>query len=1011
MPTAVAFSSRNVRCCTIIGHVDHGKSAYADSLLAANGIISASSAGSTRYLDHRTDERERGITIESSAVSLVFKMRTIKDDAVASIEDYSLNIVDTPGHNEFAYEVSASSRLCDGALLIVDVVEGVAPQTVAVLRQAWEDRLSIVLVLNKMDRLIEELEFTPAAAHSHLVHLVEQVNAIIAGFFNEERIKRQQRNQDADEDIDDSNLYFNPVRGNVIFASATHRWAFRLDKFVMMYAQKLGAKEDTLRKFMWGDYYFDPKNKRVLTSQQKGSRNLKPLFVQFVLDNVWSVYDSLYLNRDADKAARIVEALGVKVSPAELQASTGRGPVIAVMSRWHPIFATTFAAIVQQIPAPHEAQRTRVPHMLRPDLDYFAKDDALEPRNDIERDMFNARTQDDATAVAYVSRMFVPSPDGMPQDDEDVQSLEMRNVQRTIRQQRRLAGAVDDSDEKSLDVLGFARLYSGTLRRGDKVWAVLPKYDPELGPNDPANAPYLRSITITSLYLHLGSDLIQVKEVPAGNVFSIRGLEGTIMRNGTLIMPPGGATDTPPADIVNMACVQHSHTPVLRVALEPVNPGDMPKLDEGLRLLNLADPCVETFIQDTGERVILTLGEMHLERCLYDLRERFSRVPIQASPPLVPFRETAVRAADMNPPKTAGAARGTMQGTAVQDKVSYSIRAVPLPAVVSEFLVVNQNTLLQLRRGSTQETYDPTANAYVRTAAVYHDADTPDAHQVPPNEFFDAFAKVLESAGPEWAGRSVYAFGPHGTGPNLLIDATGKLRRQRGGDIAERMESTLLNGVSREVADALEQGFQMATASGPLCAEPMQGMAFIVEELDQSEIDRAQLSQVTSSLISGVREACRNGLLDWSPRLMLAMYLCEIHQIVTEAQSEFEFIAQCGGRVVSQYVQDSSPVLTTVVLIPIVDSINSLRRLRRTGSAAVRKTMSNAQMMFAGFHVFDQDPFWVPRTEEELEDLGEKSDRENRAKQYMDSVRRRKGLFTGDRLVAGAEKQRTLKSN
>ena len=163
--------------------------------------------------------------------------------------------------------------------------------------------------------------------------------------------------------------------------------------------------------------------------------------------------------------------------------------------------------------------------------------------------------------------------------------------------------------------------------------------------------------------------------------------------------------------------------------------------------------------------------------------------------------------------------------------------------------------------------------------------------------------------------------------------------------------------------------------------------------------------------ISGVREACRNGLLDWSPRLMLAMYLCEIHQIMTEVQVDFEFIGQCGGRVVAQYVDDNSPMTTTVMLIPIVDSITSLRRLRRTGSAAVRRSMSNAQMMFAGFHVFDQDPFWVPRTEEELEDLGEKSDRENRAKQYMDSVRRRKGLFTGDRIVAGAEKQRTLKSN
>ena len=72
-------------------------------------------------------------------------------------------------------------------------------------------------------------------------------------------------------------------------------------------------------------------------------------------------------------------------------------------------------------------------------------------------------------------------------------------------------------------------------------------------------------------------------------------------------------------------------------------PADMPKLVRGLKLLNQSDPCVETFQQQTGEHVILTAGELHLERCLKDLRERFARVEIQASAPIVPFRETAVK--------------------------------------------------------------------------------------------------------------------------------------------------------------------------------------------------------------------------------------------------------------------------------------------------------------------------------------------------------------------------------
>ncbi|KAI5288825.1 hypothetical protein KEM52_001010, partial [Ascosphaera acerosa] len=662
--------TRNV---ALAGHLHHGKTALMDALvLQTHADVGARVARRTgrkrdeqlRYTDTSYVERERGVSVKCAPMSLILP-------GARSGKSHLLNIIDTPGHADFVDEVVAAARLADGIVLVVDVVEGVQINTEQIIRHAVREDIALTLVVNKMDRLILELKLPPADAYFKLKHVIEEVNAVI-----ERTLPSVSAATATPTSADPSRWRLSPERGNVAFAASDMEWCFTLPSFAQMYAETY-AKVDRgeFARRLWGDIFYNPETRRFArrSAATAAGAPTKRAFVHFVLEPIYKLYACALSESPAELRTTLAK-LGISLKPSVLRADA-KVLLRAVCAEFFgPMSGALVDMVVDHVPSP----------------------------------VANARH--------YLERYYTgPITTG---DDEEVPSQAVRGM---------LACDADGplvvhvtklfSSQDASRFDAFGRVLSGTARPGMSVRVLGEGYSAD-DEEDMAVA------TVGETRLANARYTVAVSGVPAGNWVLLSGIDNSVVKTATVVARREAGDEEEAEQMYIFRPLAHVTESVFKVAVEPVNPSELPKMLDGLRKINKTYPLASTKVEESGEHIVLGTGELYMDCVLHDLRRVFAEMDIKVSDPVTRFCETvaetsAIMAYAITPNR----------------KNKISVVAEPLDDGVAE----------DIERGRVR-IRDP-----IRTVARF---------------FEDNY---------DWdklAARSIWAFGPEEMGPNVLVDDT-----------------------------------------------------------------------------------------------------------------------------------------------------------------------------------------------------------------------------------------------
>ncbi|EFA00062.1 elongation factor-like GTPase 1 [Tribolium castaneum] len=971
-----------IRNVCILAHVDHGKTTIADSLLATNRLVSKRMAGLVRYLDDRLDEQERGITMKSSAVSLI---NLVEDEDTKEEKPLLLNLIDTPGHIDFSSEVGAALRVCDGALVVVDLVEGVCVQTREAIKQAFTERCKMILILNKIDKLIVELHKEVNDIFQSILHAIEDCNAIVAELYQYEYCN-------PDVDIEDTGLLFSPDAGNVIFASAIDGWGFTLKQIASMFVNAIKSETvDSLNTKLWNfDAYVDGKTNTVkLGAIEKGKTNL---FVQLCIKTIFHIYSTIVIQMQRDKVGTIVQKLNITNVTREMNHTDPKTQVKAIMQAWSPLADVILHQCMKIIPPPSNMHEDKIKYLL--DFNKFCENEFH--KNCLEKliTVFKSCSSDDSTpCTAYVSKMFCVDNKNLSQNKPKVfipkprpknTEPKQENGEKTNHTEKE-KNCEEEKPRDEFSIIALARVFTGCLKTGQEIYVLSPQYVPQEGKTSDTCAQLVK---VKELYMLFGRELVLVDEITAGNVCGIGGLESAIVRTATLS-----------TTLQCVAFIEHpSQPPIVRNAIEPTNPKDLPILRQGLRVLMQSDSCVQVVIEESGEYVLLTAGDVHLAKCLEDLTTKFAKIEINVSSPMVSLRETVTHGSNKSDLKKDLENSVTVEVA----QIRLTVVVVALPDVIANEIEKNYKLLHSIEEHQQISGFE----LFAKRASKPEDLKPPtlkmfksDVTNVSLKHVSEQLSSVFASCKGIWAKieNKVWSVGRMPDSINLLINGTS--------NYARNIYETLDEKDPRSCFDQfVVNAFNSCCKAGPLCEEPLKNCVFLVKNFEVSHDESLDGTTKTSvNIESALSSAFREAFEKQQQRLMEPMFTTSIQVNTNILGKVYSVVSKRHGKVLDAVGMDEQEKSFLVkAQIPVVESTGFANEMRKTTSGQAIPTLK-----FSHFEIIDGDPFYEPvEDDEEEEDVNVES--AIRATKLRKAIRKRKGLHVEEQVVVHGEKQRTL---